>query len=107
MKDFVQEATLKMLLQDNISAEVEKIGEDILKKLGATQTLNQEVTTTPKKKTTKKKTSKEQTLTKVDDKSKPTQRQRKLIYERLNKQDLNREHPFVPMLMNDIATQGK
>ncbi len=58
MKDFVQEATLKMLLQDNISAEVEKIGGDILKKLGATKTLNQEVTTTPKKKTTKKKTSK-------------------------------------------------
>jgi hypothetical protein len=64
--------------------------------------MEEEVTTTPKKKTSKK-----QTLTKVDDKSKPTQRQRKLIYERLNKQDLNREHPFVPMLMNDIATQGK
>ena len=58
MKDFVQEATLKMLLQDNISAEVEKIGKDILKKLEATKTLDQEVTTTPKKKTTKKKTGK-------------------------------------------------
>ena len=60
-----------------------------------------------KRRATKEAESKKQTLTKVDDKSKPTQRQRKLIYEWLNKQDLDREHPLVPMLMNDILTQGE
>lgn len=68
---------------------------------------------TPKNKVIAKKTEatapkqeENQTLTKVDNKAQPTQEQRKLIRDWLEKQDLNRDHPFMPILLNDISTKG-
>ena len=62
-----------------------------------------EVKETPKAET---KQEENQTLTKVDGKAQPTQEQRKLIRDWLEKQDLNRDHPFMPILLNDISTKG-
>ena len=61
---------------------------------------------TPKKTEATTKQEENQTLTKVDGKAQPTQEQRKLIRDWLEKQDLNRDHPFMPILLNDISTKG-